>query len=59
MVVYLPASEGNTRNMGSIPGSGRSCEGGHETSSIYAWRIPWTEESGGRQSMGPQRAGRD
>ena len=24
-------------------------------SSILAWRIPWTEESGGRQSTGSQR----
>ena len=26
-------------------------------SSILAWEIPWTEESGGPQSMGLQRAG--
>ena len=26
-------------------------------SSILAWRIPWTEESGGLQSMGSQRVG--
>ena len=25
--------------------------------SILAWRIPWTEETGGIQSMGLQRAG--
>ena len=24
-------------------------------SSILAWRIPWTEEPGGRKSMGSQR----
>ena len=24
-------------------------------SSILAWRIPWAEEPGGLQSMGPQR----
>ena len=24
-------------------------------SSIFAWRIPWTEEPGGLQSMGSQR----
>ena len=24
-------------------------------SSIHAWRIPWTEEPGGLQSMGSQR----
>ena len=27
-------------------------------SSIFAWRIPWTEKPGGLQSM-PQRAGHD
>ena len=26
-------------------------------SSNLAWRIPWTEESGGLQSMGSQRVG--
>ena len=26
-------------------------------SSILAWRIPWTEELGGLQSMGLQRVG--
>ena len=26
-------------------------------SSIFAWRIPWTEEPGGLQSMGSQRVG--
>ena len=28
-------------------------------SSILAWRIPWTEESGGLQSMGSQTVGHD
>ena len=27
--------------------------------SIPAWRIPWTEEPGGLQSMGSQRVGHD
>ena len=27
--------------------------------SIFAWRIPWTEEPGGLQSMGSQTAGHD
>ena len=27
--------------------------------SILAWRIPWTEEAGGLQSMGLQRGGHD
>ena len=28
-------------------------------SSILAWKIPWTEETGRLQSMGPQRDGHD
>ena len=28
-------------------------------SSIFAWRIPWTEEPGGLQSIGSQRARHD
>ena len=28
-------------------------------SSTLAWEIPWTEEPGGLQSMGSQRAGHD
>ena len=28
-------------------------------SSILAWRIPWTEEPGGLQSMGSQTVGHD
>ena len=28
-------------------------------SSILAWKIPWTEEPGGLQSMGLQRVGYD
>ena len=27
--------------------------------SILAWRIPWTEDSGGLLSMGSQRVGHD
>ena len=27
--------------------------------SILAWKIPWTEESGGLQSMGSQRVRHD
>ena len=26
-------------------------------SSVFAWKIPWTEESGGLQSMESQRVG--
>ena len=34
-------------------------EGMATRSSILAWRIPWTEEPGGPQSMGSQRVRRD
>ena len=34
-------------------------EGMTTHSSIPAWRIPWTEEPGGLQSMGSQRVGHD
>ena len=34
-------------------------EGMTTHSGILAWRIPWTEEPGGLQSMGSQRVGRD
>ena len=47
VVKNLPASVTNVRDVGSIPGPGRSPGGGHGThSNILAWRIPWTEEPG-------------
>ena len=57
MVKNLPAKSGDVRDVGSIPGSGRSpgAEGMATYSSILAWRIPGTEEPGGLQSMGSQR----
>ena len=49
----LPANAGGTC---SIPGLRRSPgEGNGNHSSILAWRIPWTEEPGGLQSMGLKR----
>ena len=39
-----PASAGDTRDVGSIPGSGISPA---TYSTILAWKIPWTKESGG------------
>ena len=51
---------GDVRDTGSIPGSGRSPEGGNATHcSILVWRIPWTEEPGGFQSIGSHRVGHD
>ena len=40
----------------SVPGSGDPLEKGMAAHcSIFAWRIPWTEETGRLQSMGSQR----
>ena len=50
VVKNLPANAGGARNADSIPGSAT-------LSSILAWKILWTEELGGLQSMGSQRAG--
>ena len=50
-----PANERDVRDSGSIPKSGKSLEEGMAShSSILAWRIPWTEEPGGLQSIGSQ-----
>ena len=51
MVKKPPANERDIRDVGLIPGSGRSPGGGVVAhSSILAWRLPWTEEPGGLQS---------
>ena len=48
MAKNQPANAGDIRDVGSIPGSGRSPGEGNGThSSILAWRTPWTEEPGG------------
>ena len=50
----------STGDPGSIPGSGRSLEKGVVTNSgILAWRILWTEEPGGSQSVESQSVGCD
>ena len=47
-VKNLPASAGDVRDTGLIPGLGRSpAEGMATHSSFLAWRIPWTELPGG------------
>ena len=52
-----PVSAGDA---GLIPGSGRfPGEGNGTHSSILTWAIPWIEESGGLQSTGCKRVGRD
>ena len=46
-----PANAGDIRDVGSIPGSGRSLEEGMAThSNILVWKIPWTEKPGSQQS---------
>ena len=55
----VKASAYNAGDPGSIPGSGRSPGEGVTHSSTFAWKIPWTEEPGGPQSVGSQRVGHD
>ena len=60
MVRNLPAKTGDIRDMGSVPGLGRSLEEGMAIHSvILAWRIPWTEEPGGLQALRSQRVRHD
>ena len=48
MVKNPPANAGDARNIGSVPGSGRTLGEGNSThSSILAWEISWTEEADG------------
>ena len=65
MVKNLPANAGDIRDVGSIPGSGRSPGDGNGSPLQYSpvspghasvpWKIPWTEETGGLKSMGSKR----
>ena len=51
-----PANAGDARDDSSIPGLGGSPgerNGNH--SNVLAWKVPWTDEPGGLQSMGLQR----
>ena len=51
-----PANAVDIKDTGSVSPWGRSLEEEMEThSSILSWRIPWTEEPGGLQSIGLQR----
>ena len=57
MVKNLPAmQETQVRSLGQ---EDPLVEGTATHSSLLAWRIPWTEEPGGLQSMGSQRVGHD
>ena len=58
VVRNLPANTGHSRDMGLIPGLGRFPWGRNGTLLQHSsWKIPWTEEPGGLQSMGLPRVG--
>ena len=52
VVKNLPANAGAAGDVDSIPGSGKSPEGGNgNLLQYFCWEIPWTEEEpGGLQS---------
>ena len=55
-----PANAEDSRDLGLIPGLEDPLEERAATnSSILAWKIPWTEEPGGLQSIGSQRVRHD
>ena len=57
MIKNPPANAGDARDMGSIPGVGRSNREGNVNPLQYSrMEIPWTEEPGGLQSMGLQKS---
>ena len=58
MVKNPPANAGDIETWVPSLGGEDPLEKGIAThSSILAWRIPWTEEPGGLQSVGSQRVG--
>ena len=51
-----PANAGDTRDPGLIPGLGRSPKVGNgNLLHLLAPKIPWTEEPGGLESLGPKK----
>ena len=61
LVVKNPANAGDTRDVSSIPGSGRYpvVGNGSPYSSILAWKIHAAEEPDRLQSMRPQKVRHD
>ena len=61
LVVTNPhANMGDTRDVGSVPGSGRAPGGGNGNPFQYSHlEPPWTEGPARLQSMGSQRVGHD
>ena len=52
--IHLPMQETHVQSLGQEDPLEKEMA---THSSILAWEIPWTEEPGGLQSMGPKRAG--
>ena len=52
MVKNQPEIQGSSPELERTPEKGMAAH-----SSILSWRIPWTEEPGGPQSMGSLRVG--
>ena len=59
VVLVVKNPPANAEDMGSILGQKIPVIGNATHSSIFAWKIPWTEEPGGLQSMGWQRVKHD
>ena len=60
MVKNTPANAGDIRDVGWIPGSGRSPgEGNGNSLQYYCLDNPMDKEPGGLQSMGSQRVAHD
>ena len=60
MVKNPPANAGDIRDVVQFLGWEDPLEESMAThSNILAWRIPWAEEPGRLQSMGPQRVGHE
>ena len=54
MVENPPTNAKHIGDTGSVLGSERS-PGEKKGNGVLAWKIPWTEEPGGVQSIGSQR----
>ena len=60
VVKNLPVNAGDQRDVGRSLGWEDPLEEGMTThSSILAWKMSWTEEPGGLESIGLQRVGRN
>ena len=60
MVKNPPVKAGDVRDVGLVPGSGRSLGGGHGNPFQYSClENPWTEKPCGIQSMGSQTVRHD